>query len=117
MHRLLAAGETHPWTAVTLTTLSGMSAAVGGLIVVCAGAPSPRVLGHLLSFAAGIMLYISYGDLLPHAIADLSAGGEAAPGHEGHGHGSTGGFFLANCAMLGGMVRAGEGVGTLHPSP
>lgn len=88
---------------ITPTPLHFRSA-LGGVIVVCAGAPSPRVLGHLLSFAAGIMLYISYGDLLPHAMAALSTGGDA-PGHEGHGHGDASGFFLANTAMLGGMVR------------
>lgn len=92
--------ETHPWTAAALTTVSGMAAtlgavlhcflrplychefnmpvtrrgircATGGGIVVLWGIPSKQVLGHLLSFAAGVMLFISYGDLLPDASREL----------------------------------------------
>ena len=59
--------------AVAITFLSGMSAALGGMIVVCFGVPSPRALAHLLSFASGIMLYMSYADLLKHAIDDMQA--------------------------------------------
>ena len=40
-------------------------------MVVLFGIPSDNVLGHLLSFACGIMLYISYADMLPHSIEAL----------------------------------------------
>ena len=89
-----------PWTAIMLTTVSGMAATLGavrycfaidtlgrrtvhllpcltielragGLIVVLIGKPSPVVLGHLLSFAAGVMMFISFGDLLPDAAREL----------------------------------------------
>lgn len=40
---------------------------VGGLLVLFYGNPSASKLGHLLSFSAGVMLYISFMDLLPEA--------------------------------------------------
>ncbi|KAA0159483.1 hypothetical protein FNF28_05840 [Cafeteria roenbergensis] len=55
------------WTAVSLSIVSGMAATVGGLVVIWGGVPSKPVLGHLLSFSAGVMMYISYADLLAHA--------------------------------------------------
>lgn len=55
------------WTAVSLSIISGMAATVGGLVVIWGGVPSKSVLGHLLSFSAGVMMYISYADLLAHA--------------------------------------------------
>ena len=76
-------------TAVVLTTLAGLAACLGGAIIVFFGVPSDAVLGHLLSFAAGIMLYVSYGDLLSHA---------SGPPPEGIG------FFWANVWMFGGML-------------
>ena len=104
LHTPLSASEKHPLTAIALTTLSGGAAVFGGLLVVSGGAPSPRVLGHLLSFAAGIMLYISYADLLPHAVSSL---GEAVAGtgaHAGHSHGAPGASWTANSWMFGGMA-------------
>ena len=91
-HRVLSDSEKHPVTAILLTTLSGMAATVGGAIVVIGGAPSPALLGHLLSFAAGIMLYISYADLLPHAMMELGDGDELAA------------FWQANVWMFVGMA-------------
>ncbi len=35
--------------------------------MVLVGVPHPALLGHLLSFAAGVMLYISYGDMVGDA--------------------------------------------------
>lgn len=57
------------------------------------GNPSPVVLGHMLSFASGIMMYISYCDLLAHAQAELNS------------------FFLANIWV---RVRGRESVPTLE---
>jgi zinc transporter, ZIP family len=59
--------ELHVGTATTLSIVSGLAATLGGVIVVTIGVPSQRLLGHLLSFSAGVMLYISYGDLLVHS--------------------------------------------------
>jgi zinc transporter ZupT len=60
--------EKHPWTAIVLTTISGLAAVFGGLLVIMVGVPSNTSLGHMLSFAAGVMMYISYADLLQHAV-------------------------------------------------
>lgn len=35
------------------------------------GNPSAKKLGHLLSFSAGVMIYISFMDLLPEAAATI----------------------------------------------
>ena len=103
---------THPYTALALTFFSGFAASLGGLLVVCLGVPSPRALAHLLSFATGIMLYVSYADLLPHAVdfidqaAAASAGGAGSAGeHAGHSHGP--GQYYANVCMLAGMAAWG----------
>jgi len=50
-----------------LTFLSGVSTAVGGLIVVLFGAKNHHALGTVLSFASGVMIYISFMDLMPEA--------------------------------------------------
>ena len=102
----------YPRTALLLTTLSGGAAALGGVLVVIFGTPSPRVLAHLLSFAAGIMLYVSYADLLPHAVSDLDSviqgdGHSHSHNHDddhGHGHVHGPGLYAANVWMLGGMI-------------
>jgi zinc transporter ZupT len=71
----------------------------------------------MLSFAAGIMLYISYADLLPHAIGDMASpsdlavggGGGHQHGHShghshGHEHEDLGGFRDANLWLFVGMA-------------
>lgn len=40
---------------------------LGGALVLFYGTPSATKLGHLLSFSAGVMIYISFMDLLPEA--------------------------------------------------
>ena len=75
LHTPLQAHQLQPWTAIVMTCISGFAAVLGGLGVVIGGSPSNAVQGHLLSFAAGIMLYISYGDLMPHAMGGMEGGG------------------------------------------
>ena len=60
-------------TATTLSIISGLAATLGGVIVITIGVPSQRLLGHLLSFSAGVMLYISYADLLVHSASSSSS--------------------------------------------
>ena len=59
-------------TALLLTTLSGLSTGLGAVVVLAAGQPSPRKLGHLLAFSAGVMIYLSFADLLFSSIDQLS---------------------------------------------
>jgi ZIP family zinc transporter len=125
-----AEGKTvFPTTALALTFFSGFASTLGGVFVVCLGVPTPRTLAHLLSFATGIMLYISYADLLSHAVEhiDKAEGGHGHQGHDhddhGHSHGS--GHLYANLCMLLGMLfwgaialfiphSAGEDMGHSH---
>jgi ZIP family zinc transporter len=37
------------------------------------GAPSERALGHMLSFSSGVMLFISFSDLLVDSIAEVTS--------------------------------------------
>jgi ZIP family zinc transporter len=38
-------------------------------MIIFYGKPSPKKLGYLTSFSAGVMVYISFMDLLPEAVA------------------------------------------------
>ena len=58
-------------TALLLTTFSGLSTGLGALVILAAGQPSPAKLGHMLSFSAGVMVYLSFVDLLFGAIEQL----------------------------------------------
>eukprot|EP01112_Ceratiomyxa_fruticulosa_P009563 TRINITY_DN2502_c0_g3_i1.p1 TRINITY_DN2502_c0_g3~~TRINITY_DN2502_c0_g3_i1.p1 ORF type:complete len:302 (-),score=33.57 TRINITY_DN2502_c0_g3_i1:110-1015(-) len=51
--------------------VSGLSTGIGGLFILFYGEPDNRKLGHMLSFSGGVMLYISFMDLLTESIAKL----------------------------------------------
>jgi ZIP family zinc transporter len=59
------------WNAFLMATISGLSTGVGGILVLIYGQPNHTKLGHLLSFSAGVMLYISFMDLLPEANEEI----------------------------------------------
>jgi zinc transporter ZupT len=110
-----SSSSSFPVTAVLMTLASGSTAVVGGLLVVYFGVMSDRVLGHMLSFAAGVMLYISYGDILMHSIEDLDAAMSTGVeqhnhnhseenGEDGHGHTHGPGLFYANVFLFFGMI-------------
>jgi zinc transporter ZupT len=54
--------------------LVGLSTALGGIIVITFGKPSFARLGHMLSFSSGVMLFISFADLMPEAINQVGFG-------------------------------------------
>ena len=58
-------------TALLLTTFSGLSTGLGAFVILAAGEPSPKKLGHMLSFSAGVMVYLSFSDLLFGSIEEL----------------------------------------------
>lgn len=60
--------ESPHFTAMVLSTISGLSTGLGGLIVVFFGSPSKSTMGFMLGFASGVMLYVSFLDLLPETI-------------------------------------------------
>ncbi len=48
--------------------LAGISTVLGAVVIVVFGKPGPRLLSGLLGFAAGVMLAISFFDLMPEAL-------------------------------------------------
>ena len=71
-------------TGLLLTTLAGLATALGGLLGVMVRKPGPRLMASTLGFAAGVMVYVSFVELLGHAIIGL-------------------GFAWANVAFFGGL--------------
>jgi len=57
--------------ALVMCFLSGLSTAIGGLYVLFVKNQSMKLLGHMLSFSSGVMIYISFMDLLPESIAQI----------------------------------------------
>lgn len=39
--------------------------------MICNGAPTFRKLGHMMSFSAGVMIFISFMDLLPESVESI----------------------------------------------
>jgi len=58
--------------ALVLTTISGISTALGGLIVIFFPSPKEKSIGWLLGIAAGVMIYVSIFDLIPEALENTS---------------------------------------------
>ena len=55
-------------TAMICTTISGLSTAIGGIVVYLFGEPNYKTLGKMLSFSAGVMIYVSFVDILSESI-------------------------------------------------
>lgn len=58
-------------TAVSLTVLAGLATGIGGLIVLKTKLNNTKFLSLSLGFSAGIMIYLSFMDLFPSALASL----------------------------------------------
>ncbi|KAH3760027.1 zinc/iron permease [Pelomyxa schiedti] len=58
-------------SAIGLTTVAGLSTGIGGVLAFVVGAER---LGHMLSFSVGVMVYVSFADLLIEAIAEIGFG-------------------------------------------
>jgi zinc transporter, ZIP family len=56
--------------AIILTTLAGLSTAIGGGIAWAIGKPKDWQLALILGFSAGVMIYISFLELLPLAVSE-----------------------------------------------
>jgi len=65
--------ETNVSFALLLTLLAGCATAVGGGIAWLIGKPKNWLLALILGFSAGVMIYISFLELLPLAIAKAGA--------------------------------------------
>ena len=60
--------------ALTLTAVAGLSTTVGSLLVFALREPGPRFMALSLGFAAGVMILVSFAELLPKGIEDLGPG-------------------------------------------
>ncbi len=52
--------------------LAGVSTVLGAVVIVVFGRPGPKLLSALLGFAAGVMLALSFFDLMPEALENGS---------------------------------------------
>jgi len=52
------------WAALLLTTLAGLSTTFGALLGISNAKPGPRTMSATLGFAAGVMLFVSFVELL-----------------------------------------------------
>ena len=81
------------WFAFGMTLAAGLSTGIGGLISVGRSNPGPRFMAGALGFSAGVMLYVSFMEILPKGIEELS---EA--------WGTVGGSWAAIAAFFGGIA-------------
>ncbi|MDH4208018.1 MAG: zinc transporter ZupT [Anaerolineae bacterium] len=77
--------HTNVGLALLLSTLAGLSTSVGALLALFVSKPGPRFMSLSLGFSAGVMLLLSFMELLAHGI-------------------STVGFGLAYVAFFAGML-------------
>ncbi len=63
------------WVALGMSLFAGLSTGLGGLIVVLKRKPGPAFLAAALGFSAGVMVYVSFVELLPEGIDSLLEAG------------------------------------------
>ncbi len=78
--------------AILLTTLAGLSTTFGSVLGIIVSKPGPRLLALMLGFSAGVMVLVSFVELLRAATASL----EGVYG--------TDGFLMANAGFVGGIL-------------
>ena len=59
------------WIALVLTTIAGLSTGIGSLIALIAKRTNTKFLCVSLGFSAGVMLYVSFMDIIPTAKSEL----------------------------------------------
>ncbi len=60
--------------ALLLTSAAGMATVVGGLVVLFLRRPGKRFMAAALGFAAGVMVHVSFVELLPHGQEEIGFG-------------------------------------------
>ncbi|BDS13314.1 zinc transporter ZupT [Aureispira anguillae] len=83
--------------AFILTIIAGLSTGIGSLIAFFIKEKSVKFLSFSMGLAAGVMLYLSFMEMLPHAVHSISATLE-------HAHDGT---WFAIIAFFGGMLLVG----------
>jgi ZIP family zinc transporter len=59
------------WAAILLTAVAGLSTTIGSLIAVFYKEPGPRYMAFTLGFSAGVMVLVSFVELLQQGIVSL----------------------------------------------
>ncbi len=65
--------EEHFWLALGITTFAGLSTGVGSAIAFFAKRTNYRFLSVATGFSAGVMLYVSFVEILPKGIEEIAA--------------------------------------------
>ncbi len=60
------------WQAFMLTALAGMATGIGGLISILFKNINDKYIAFTLSFSAGVMIYISFMEIMPSAIENIN---------------------------------------------
>ena len=69
--------EPRVWVAFLLSAVAGLSTAIGSAIGLLADRSNKTFLGTSLGFSGGVMIYVSFVELLPNAEQALAADGSA----------------------------------------
>lgn len=59
--------------AFSLTVFAGLATGLGGLSILLARAPSPRLLASGLGLSAGVMLFVSFAEMMPQGNEKIAA--------------------------------------------
>ncbi|NLT43591.1 MAG: zinc transporter ZupT [Anaerolineae bacterium] len=59
------------WLGLGLATLAGFSTVLGSLLATAVRNPGPRFMVLTLGFSAGVMLLVSFSELLPHGVSTI----------------------------------------------
>lgn len=76
--------------AFSLTLLAGLATAIGGAVVFLQKNPTDRFLAASLGFSAGVMLYVSFAEILPKGTDELAM----VYGDRGGAWAAVGAFFV-----------------------
>ena len=82
--------------AFSLVLLSGLSTSIGGALAVGKREPGPKFMAAALGLSAGVMLYVSFMEILPEALKKL----ESTLGDEARATWTMMGAFFAGIAII-----------------
>lgn len=92
------------WAALGLTLLAGMATGIGSIIAFTAKRTNYRFLSVATGFSAGVMLYVSFVEILAKGLAALTVR-----------YGASGGQWINTASFFGGMLFIGV-IDALIPS-
>jgi ZIP family zinc transporter len=81
------------WIALGLTTFAGLSTGIGSLIAFFSKRSNLRFLSWATGFSGGVMLYVSFQEIMPKALVALSAT-----------HDAKGAAWITTAGFFGGIV-------------